>query len=104
LDEIQAKVLRVFLLAFQSLEIHTETPTLRTLKIMPRNLNEKYVHVRTRSTNTKYMKGISVGDPDPQDPHVFGPPGSGSTRQRYGSGSFPFPINALSGLKKWLTK
>jgi len=20
----------------------------------------------------------SVGDPDPQDPHVFGPPGSGS--------------------------
>jgi hypothetical protein len=25
--------------------------------------------------------------PDP-DPHVFGPPGSGSTSQRYGSGSF----------------
>jgi hypothetical protein len=36
----------------------------------------------------------SVGDPDPQDPHVFGPPGSGSISQRYGSGSgsrsFPF--------------
>jgi hypothetical protein len=33
----------------------------------------------------------SVGDPDsepdPQDPHVFGPPGSGSISQRYGSGS-----------------
>ncbi len=31
----------------------------------------------------------SVPDPnlDP-DPHVFGPPGSGSTSQRYGSGSF----------------
>ncbi len=27
-------------------------------------------------------------DPDPPDPHVFGPPGSGSTSQRYGSGSF----------------
>ena len=26
----------------------------------------------------------SVGDPDPV-PHVFGPPGSGSIRQRYGS-------------------
>jgi hypothetical protein len=26
----------------------------------------------------------SVADPDP---HVFGPPGSGSTSQRYGSGS-----------------
>jgi hypothetical protein len=30
---------------------------------------------------------ISVGepDPDPQDPHVFGPPGSGSISQRCGS-------------------
>jgi hypothetical protein len=34
----------------------------------------------------------SVGDPDPQDPHVFRPPGSGSIIQRsgYGTGSFPF--------------
>jgi hypothetical protein len=32
---------------------------------------------------------ISVADPDP-DPHVFGPPGSGSTSQRYGSGSGSF--------------
>jgi hypothetical protein len=31
---------------------------------------------------------ISVANPDPPDPHVFGPPGYGSTRQRYGSGSF----------------
>jgi hypothetical protein len=32
---------------------------------------------------------ISVADPDPPDPRVFGPPGSGtgSTSQRYGSGS-----------------
>ncbi len=32
---------------------------------------------------------ISVADPDPPDPHIFGPPGSGSTSQRYGSGSDP---------------
>jgi hypothetical protein len=35
------------------------------------------------------------------DPDVCGPPGSGSIRQRYGSGSgyFPFLIKVLSGLK-----
>jgi hypothetical protein len=32
----------------------------------------------------------SVADPDPPDPHVFGPPGSGSTSQMYGSGSGSF--------------
>jgi len=48
---------------------------------------------------------ISVGDPeldlDSQDPHVFGPPGSGSISRRYGSGSgsFVFIKNAWSGLK-----
>jgi hypothetical protein len=33
---------------------------------------------------------VSVPDPDPSDPHVFGPPGSGfgSISHRYGSGSF----------------
>jgi hypothetical protein len=39
----------------------------------------------------------SVGDPDPdpQDLHVFGPPGSGSVSQRYGSGSGSgsFPVS-----------
>ncbi len=48
---------------------------------------------------TAYRTSTSVGDPDP---HVFGPPGSGSISQRYGSGSgygsFPF-LNVLSGLK-----
>ncbi len=42
----------------------------------------------------------NVGDPDPQDPHVFGPPGSGSISQRYGSRSvsvsFPFLMKVLS--------
>jgi hypothetical protein len=31
-----------------------------------------------------------VPDPDPPDPHVFGPPSSGSISQRYGSGSGSF--------------
>jgi hypothetical protein len=39
-------------------------------------------------TMQKSMVVTSVPDPDPPDPHVFGPPGSGSTSQRYRSGSF----------------
>ncbi len=34
------------------------------------------------------MEIRSVPDPNPPDPHVIGPPGSVSTSQRYGSGSF----------------
>jgi hypothetical protein len=45
------------------------------------------------------LQVTSVGDPDPQNPHVFGPPGSRSINQRYRSGSFPFLIKVLSGLK-----
>jgi hypothetical protein len=37
-----------------------------------------------------HREDCSVADPDPPDPHVFGPPGSGSgsISLRYGSGSF----------------
>ncbi len=37
------------------------------------------------------IRNISVAEPDPQDPHVFGPPGSGSgsISQRYGSKNTP---------------
>jgi hypothetical protein len=53
--------------------------------------------------NVCYFLGSSVGDPDP---HVFGPPVSGSMSQRYGSdsrfGSFSFLIEVLSGLKDYL--
>jgi hypothetical protein len=42
----------------------------------------------------------SVGDPDPEpDPKVLGHLGSGSISQKYGSGSSPFLIKVLSGLK-----
>jgi hypothetical protein len=37
---------------------------------------------------TFFIHITSVADPDPPNPHVFGPPGSGSTSQRYGTGSF----------------
>ncbi len=33
---------------------------------------------------------INVWDPDPQDPHVVGPQGSGSSSQRYGTDSSIF--------------
>jgi hypothetical protein len=46
---------------------------------------EKERHLLTREGG----RG-SVADPDPPDPRVFGPPGSGFTSQRYGSGSGSF--------------
>jgi magnesium-transporting ATPase (P-type) len=51
-------------------------------------------HCRVSHTGRKVTVKSSVADPDPNpdqdplDPHVFGPPGSGSISQRYGSGSF----------------
>ena len=44
---------------------------------------------------------ISVGDPDPQDPHVFGPPGSESFSQGSGSGSgsFTFLLKVVTNEK-----
>jgi hypothetical protein len=52
---------------------------------------------------TSYVHTVCVGDPDPD---VFEPPGprSGSISQRYGSGSgsVPFLIEVLSGLKDCL--
>ncbi len=39
---------------------------------------------------TNPESSVADPDPDPPDPRVFGPPGSGSTSQRYGSGSRSF--------------
>jgi hypothetical protein len=39
-------------------------------------------------TFTSHILLGSFADPDPSDPYVFWPPGSGSGSQRYGSGSF----------------
>ncbi len=46
--------------------------------------------VKNRAHLPKCTQESSVADPDPPDPHVFKPPGSGSTSQRYGSGSGSF--------------
>ncbi len=52
-----------------------------------------------RSSGQLSLVKISVGDdPDMQDPHVFGPPGSGSIIQRCGSG-FSFGSCRLKLLK-----
>ncbi len=55
-----------------------------------------FIAQRTGNTwaNTVLTTNTSVGDP-----HVFGPPGSGSISQSYGPGSFPFLIDVLNGLK-----
>jgi hypothetical protein len=42
----------------------------------------------------------SVADPDPSDPYVFGPPGSGSTNQIYGSAD-PDPHQNVMDPQHW---
>ncbi len=75
---------------------------------IPSSLGSSSLLISWRKLSTGCCQGeivfCSVGDPDPdpdlQDPHVFGPPasGSGTINQRYGSrsGSFPFLEKALS--------
>ncbi len=48
---------------------------------------------------------VADPDPDPSDPYVFGPPGSGSVSQRYkaGSGSGPFYHQAKKVRKPLIT-
>ncbi len=41
----------------------------------------------TRSGFRILFGSVADPDPDPPDPHVFGPPGSRSISQKYGSGS-----------------
>ncbi len=38
--------------------------------------------------STSWVRRACISVPDPPEPRVFWPPGSGSTSQRYGSGSF----------------
>ncbi len=46
-------------------------------------------------TGTTVILLTSVGDPDPQDLHVFGPPGSWSIGQKYASGSASIPFSEI---------
>jgi hypothetical protein len=69
------------------------------LRLFPSIQSHSRLCITTQMAECYRLKKRSVGDLDPQDPHVFGPPGSGSISYKYGSGSFPFLINVLSRLK-----
>jgi hypothetical protein len=68
-------------------------------EISEEELRKRWDSVVASLARLTFILFSSVGNP--QDPHVFGPPGSGSISQRYGSGSgsFPFLIDVLSGIK-----
>ncbi len=53
-------------------------------------LDSEFLRKNCEFSNKEDFLGLSVADPDPPDPPVFGPPGSGSISQRYGSGSGSF--------------
>jgi hypothetical protein len=42
----------------------------------------------SKGTRVGNVVDTSIANPDPPDPHFFGPPGSGSISLRYGSGPF----------------
>jgi hypothetical protein len=46
-------------------------------------LYKRWVQFSVQNKAATFIVVSSVWDPDPQDPHVFGPPGSGSISQRY---------------------
>ncbi len=52
-------------------------------------VSRHHVPAQVLTISYTYFAVTSVADPDPPDQHIFGPPGSGSgsTNQRYGSGS-----------------
>jgi hypothetical protein len=72
------------------------------------NLKKRIIDKRTFLTYA--LSTLRVGDPDPNlpDPHVYGPPGSGSRsisqRHGSGSGSFPFLIKDVEQTEIMLAK
>jgi hypothetical protein len=60
---------------------------------VPGSRGQKGAGSRVRIRNTGSMPKVihfsNVTDPDPPDPHVFRPPGSGSINQRCGSDPDP---------------
>jgi hypothetical protein len=61
-------------------------------KLLEEELNPAQEKRRNMKHSQVSIPKYSVADPDPSDPYVFGPPGSGSgsISQRYGSGSGSF--------------
>jgi hypothetical protein len=58
-------------------------------------------HTQWRREKSSLTFSGSVPNPDPPDPHVFGPAGSGSISQRYGSGSFYHQKNSKKNLDSY---
>jgi hypothetical protein len=90
----------VFALHFLRLKIFTSVAVCRTLVMCGwlKRISSWAISGNSCQIIKRYPCSLSVDNqllfilicssvPDP-DPHVFGPPGSGSTSQRYGSGSF----------------
>ncbi len=69
-----------------------------TLNLLRSHIFSSYLNFFRIFYRRFQKQDISVGGPDPER-HVFGPRGSGSVGQRYGSRSFLFFIKMLSGLK-----
>jgi hypothetical protein len=65
-----------------------------------RDLKVKVSNPKSADVNRVGLNS-SVRDPDP---HFFGPPGSGSISQRYGSGSFPFTHKGVERTEILLAK
>ncbi len=88
--------LQAAVLAQQDIRVR---PVPKHAKIKPGE--DPYWKVIITLLNIKQLKEAKLKQKP--DTHVFGPPGSGSSSQRYisssGSGSFPFLIKVLSGLK-----
>ncbi len=54
-----------------------------------------YIWVKDGKGNDHWLLQGSVGDPNPQDPHVFGPLGSGSLVKGAGADPDPAPDPSL---------
>jgi hypothetical protein len=88
INKIWYKFLRIIVLFTKKLSINY-----KKYALWIRDQEKTYSGSRIRIPNTAFnnLIVVSVADPDanpdPPDPRVFGPPGSVSTSQRYGSGS-----------------
>jgi hypothetical protein len=80
--ETERSCLNVFNLLPRVQDLAKEVPPIMNVL----NIHENLLECLLEMGNYADVQA-SVPDPDPPDLHVFGPPGSGSTSQRYGSGS-----------------
>jgi hypothetical protein len=70
-----------YLRQLRSEEEPSDQLSIATLRLFHTDREPFQVYINILSSSVAYP------DPNPPDPHVFGPSGSGSISQRYGSGS-----------------